>query len=359
MRSVSPSRRPTASTGAAVGEIGQDGTHLAEAIATIVGRRAARHVGLAVGVSVSGVRMTWGTGAAFEGGPMPDGNTSFQVGSVTKVFTALLLADAVRRGEVGLEQPLETIIPDVAKHPRGRPITLLDLATHTSGLPRLPPGLRRQALRNPDDPYTAFSTDHLEAALRRPPPRPPGGRVRYSNYGFGVLGEALCRVAGAGYDALVTDRIAQPLGLSDTATRFDGPDHRRAVGHARAGKPVPDWDMGALAGAGALRSTVVDLLAFLEVHLAAAASSLAAAVELVLPARVTGGRRIEVALGWHIIEQRTAGRCWWHNGGTGGFFSFVGFAPAGDVAVVVLSNTARSVDAVGIALLERGASITR
>ena len=311
-----------------------------------------RYTGLVAGIRVGDGQATLGFGRTHAEGPAPDHRTGFQIGSVTKVFTALLLADAVHRGEVELDQPLASILPAVASHPRGRPITLVDLATHTSGLPRLPSGLQRQALRNREDPYAAFSTDDLLAALQRPPARPPGGRSRYSNYGAGVLGHALAEIGGASFEELVASRIAGPFALQATGVAAADLSPPAAVGHTRRGRPTPDWSLPALAGAGALRSTVDDLLAFLAAHLDPGSGPLAAPVELVLPPRAPAGRHLEVALGWHVLDRKGRPPLWWHNGGTGGFFSFVAFDPAVPAAVVVLTNSARSVDRLGMLLLD-------
>jgi serine-type D-Ala-D-Ala carboxypeptidase/endopeptidase len=322
-------------------------------IAEVVERAGRRHVGLGVGVVADGAVATAGFGRIRRDGPAPDGRTSFQIGSVTKVFTALLLADAVERGEVTLEQPLDSIIPGVATHPQGRPITLLDLATHTSGLPRLPPGLREQALRHRHDPYAHFTTAQLTEALGHPPPRPPGGKPRYSNYGAGVLGEALARATGRSFGELVQERITGPLAMAATTIERPASPGSVADGHSRRRRPVADWQLPALPGAGALRSSVDDLLSFVQAHLQPFGSPLRPAIQLAREPRATANRQLSVALGWHVLERRQGTPWWWHNGGTGGFFSFVGFDPVASVGVVVLSNTARSVDRLGAALLQR------
>jgi CubicO group peptidase (beta-lactamase class C family) len=169
----------------------------------------------------------------------------------------------------------------------------------------------------------------------------------------GVLGLALCHVAGLTFEQLLWERIAQPLGLQDTAIAPPHDTERVAVGHSRRRRPVADWAFPGLAGAGALRSTVSDLLRFLDAHIHPLDSPLPVPVGLVREPRVEAGSHLRVALGWHVLDRRGRTPVWWHNGGTGGFFSFVGFDPVADVAVVVLSNTARSVDRIGGALLHR------
>lgn len=320
-----------------------------------VARRARRHVGVAIGVVDAEQAEFAGFGVVGPASATPDASTSFQIGSVTKVVTALLLADAVTRREVDLDQPLTSAFPGAASHGSGRAIRLVDLATHTSGLPRLPPGLTRQALQHRDDPYAAFTIDQLELALARPPKRPPGGTPRYSNYGAGVLGEALARLTSVPYDRLVNDRIAAPLGLQDTRVDPDRSGSSTAVGHTRRGRPTPDWHLPALAGAGALRSSVRDLLVLLRAHLEPTSTPLETPVRMVVEPRAGLSRPLAIGLGWHILERKDGGRWWWHNGGTGGFRSFVGFAPASRRAVAVLANDARAVDRIGQILLDPGA----
>lgn len=324
---------------------------LTERIVDVASRRARRYVGLAVGARVGEATATVGFGRIHAGGPAPDEDTSFQIGSVTKVVTALLLADAVHRGEVALDQRLDTLLPGTASHPDGPAITLIDLATHTAGLPRLPPGLWRTALRHRDDPYRDLTRDGLVAALKRPPRRPAGVRPRYSNYGAGVLGQALEAATGRTFGDLVAERITAPLGMSSTAMTADGAAGLVAHGHTRRGRPTPDWDLGALAGAGALRSTPADLLTFLRAQLAPDTTPLADAIRTTHEPRHRVRGPLQVALGWHVMEGHDNPPRWWHNGGTGGFFSHVAFVPQVTAAVVVLANSARSVDRIATDLL--------
>jgi D-alanyl-D-alanine-carboxypeptidase/D-alanyl-D-alanine-endopeptidase len=274
----------------------------------------------------------------------PAVSTSFQTGPVTKVFTALLLADAVRRDEVRLDQPLVTLFPEAASNRKGRPIELVDLATHTSGLPRLPASLSRLARDIPEDPYARLTIEHRGQALAVPPKRPPGSTPRYSNLGVGALGEALARAADMSYLELVRTRICGPLGLQDT--RFDADDSSPdvAVGHTRRGRPTVDWQLSALAGAGALRSSVRDLLVLLRAHLDPDSSPIGELIHTVLEERARINRSTGVGLGWHYLDRRRGGsRWWWHNGGTGGFRSFVGFDPASRRSRCSRTTPARSI----------------
>ena len=336
-------------------EIGS-GALVADAVSWVLDRHARKHVGVAVGIAWEGERWAFARGRlrATEGAPV-DANSLFEIGSVTKVFTATLLTDMVEQRRVRLDDPVQAHLPEGVRVPvRGRPITLCDLATQTSGLPRLPPGLFRRSLRRRHDPYASFSErDLLHALAKTRLKRAPGERLRYSNFGFGLLGYVLARRAGRSYDELVQDRICAPLGLADTGAEVaDDARERFADGHSRRRRRVPHWHLGALAGAGGLSSTVDDLLRFLELQLTAPEAPLARAARATHGSRATRGR-LQQGLGWVSLPLRhVPRRMLWHNGGTGGFRSFLGFVPDTRVGVVVLSNSARSVDAIGFRILE-------
>jgi serine-type D-Ala-D-Ala carboxypeptidase/endopeptidase len=320
--------------------------------------RSGRRAGLVVGCLQGGERRVVGHGRVRLDGPdVPDGGTIFETGSITKVFTALLLADLTEQGLVGLDDPLARHLPSWVRVPtrEGRQITLGDLASHAAGLPRDPKGTLGRWLGDRHNPNAALTVEQLYAGLAKTRlRRRPGDRVRYSNLGGGLLGQALARAAGQPYEELVRQRICLPLGMPDTMIAPTGEQAGRlATGHTRRGRPVPPLELPALAGAGALRSTATDLLRFLEANLDPARSPLAAPLERCQRPRLRMGKHLEVGLGW-LIAQRPggAGRVLWHNGGTSGFRSFAGLARERGAAVVVLSNTARSVDRLGLRLLE-------
>ena len=191
--------------------------------------------------------------------PLSD-STVFEIGSVTKVFTAVVLADMVAKHEVQLDDPVANYLPPSVRMPSrdGRAITLLDLATHTSGLPRNPTNL---AAADSGGPYARYDVGNLYAFLSSYGlTRVPGTQFEYSNVGFGLLGHALARHADTSYDALVRARLLDPLGMRDTRIALDAEGEARfAIGHAVGGKVVGPWELPALAGAGAYRSTVADL----------------------------------------------------------------------------------------------------
>jgi D-alanyl-D-alanine-carboxypeptidase/D-alanyl-D-alanine-endopeptidase len=295
-------------------------------------------VGIVVGViEPKGTRVV-AYGSLDQGDKRPlDGNTIFEIGSVTEVFTSLLLADMVQRGEVALADPVAKYLPAGVNVPeyRGRRITLEDLSTHTSGLPRLPSNLKPA---NPANPYADYSTERLYEFLSTYKMwRDVGSGFEYSNLGSGLLGHVLARRAGMSYEDLVTTRIAQPLSMRSTRiTLSTEMKARLAVGHNAGLEAVPNFDYQALAGAGALRSSANDLLLFLAANLGYAKSPLAPAMAAMLKVRrKTTGPGTEIALGWVVARDGTV----WRNGSTAGYRSFVVYDPKFRIGLVVLSNT--------------------
>lgn len=325
-------------------------------------RLSGRHPGVVVGAVDVESQRTAVVGAGrtrLPDGPEPDGETLFEIGSITKVFTALLLAHAVTRGELTLDTPVRALLPSTVQVPTrdGVEISLEHLATHTSGLPRSPLGGTaelRSALFTHDNPYSDLTRDGLYAALASSRlRRTPGGRIAYSNFGAALLGQALVAAAGTGdFADLVRDRICTPLGLTDTVVTPDpGQLGRLADGYRRRNRPAPHWELPGLAGAGALKSTAADMLTFLRAQLRPDDGPLGAAIALTHQARRTSGRA-GIGLGWMRAEGKQ-GLSLWHNGGTGGFRSFAAFTPGRGIGVVLLANNQRSPDLAGIRLLDR------
>lgn len=328
-------------------DIDPDGPHRAQ-IAALVQPLIDGEIasGLVVGLYDAGRLEIYGFGKG-PGGKPPTGNTLFELGSVTKVYTSLLLADSVQRREVALDTPVADLLPPgvtVPTPPGGKPtITLRHLALHTSGLPRLPPALEPRADRPDPDPYAHYNEDALYGDLVRTTlEHAPGELVAYSNYGAGLLGFALGRKLGHGYAAALAARVLTPLGLADTYVAVPAAARdRRAIGTNDELVPTPVWTFDALAGAGALVSTARDQLRLVDAELDAAAGS---KLPMRPAMRFTQEPLLERAgdnegLGWMIDS---AGRCW-HNGATGGFHAFVGFDPKTRRGVVILSSTAVSI----------------
>ena len=320
-------------------------------------RLAAHHVGVTVAVLVGADAAIRGAGRLGGGRDgVPDGDTVFEIGSVTKVFTSLALARLVVAGTADLDEPLARLLPPGASVPSrgGQQITLRHLATHTSGLPRLPKGMLLRALLRPDtpDPYAACTCDVLLRGLAATRPGAAAGRrFRYSNLGAGLLGLALANRAGSDYETLIAREVCSPLGLADTGVTRPGP---LTQGHSARQRPKPPWHLADLAGAGGLRSTAADLVTFLRSQLDSAPGEMAEAIALTRSTEHRMNSFARVHLGWfgQRLHPRQGGHLQlWHNGGTGGFSSFTGFDPEKNVGVVILSNTRRSLDRAAFELL--------
>ena len=295
--------------------------------------------GMVVGVTQAKSHFTVSYGSCDgTSGRLVDEKSIFEIGSITKLFTALLLADMASRGEVRLDEPVAELLPAGTHVPsrNGRDITLRDLASHHSGLPRIPTNLKPN---DPADPYAHYTVDHLYAFLASHElVRTPGDTFEYSNLGVGLLGHALVLRAGAGdYESLVRHCILGPLGMNDTVVAM--PSRlldRVAVPHDSNLDPVPLWDLGILAGAGALRSSASDLLVFLDA-LCDAESPIAPMVGLLVTPRAQGGTELGP-------PHPDGGIAISHAGGTGGTRTFARCIPDWKRGVVVLSNA--GIDAV-------------
>ena len=270
-------------------------------------------------------------------GATPDDRTLFELGSVTKVYTCLLLADSVQRREVTLDQPVSELLPTGVSVPTqdGAKITLKHLALHSSGLPRIPPSV----LPNAEDPYAHYNEDMLYADLSHAQlETPPGTRITYSNWGVGLLGFALGKKLVVGYERILFDRVLAPLGLRDTYFRVPpAAAVRRVPGTNDDLARVPYWTFDALAGAGALISDAHDQLALIADEIDATTASkapLRAAMRLTQEPQLENAP-VNEGLGWQIDGK---GR-YWHNGGTGGFHAFIGFDPKAHRGIVILSAT--------------------
>jgi D-alanyl-D-alanine-carboxypeptidase/D-alanyl-D-alanine-endopeptidase len=261
-------------------------------------------------------------------GPVPADGV-FELGSITKAVTGLLLADAIVRGDVALDTPLSDCLPTSS------PITLSALATHTAGLPRLPLAfVRRAGFTNRTDPYEGSTVDDLLADLQRVRLRRP--RLRYSNFGPALLGQALAARAGAPYEDLVHTRVLEPLGIGEVWAQ-GAPDVVQP--YDRRGRPVPPWTLDAYAPAGCLRGTVRGALALSIACLERPTE----AVALALTPRARRGP-MEAGLGWMRMPAARDVRMWWHNGGTHGSRAFTGFVPGTRSAVAAVTNSPRSPD---------------
>jgi CubicO group peptidase (beta-lactamase class C family) len=282
--------------------------------------------------------------------PAVDEHTVFEIGSITKTITAFLLAEAVARGEVALDDTLAARLPARVGKGAAGAISLGELATHTSGLPRVPADARffRSLLLRPRDPYRGYREADLDrylATWQRPAKR----SFSYSNVGFSLLGEALSRAAGQPYADLVRDRFAAPLGLRSTWIEVPAAERGRiALGHDQNGDRAPSWTLGTSIPAGGVRSTAHDLAVYLT---AARDGSLPHAATLFTARAETSVAGRGIGLGW-LVDRRHGADLVWHDGGMGGYRSFVGLNRRTGRGVVLLASAEREVTDLGLHLLD-------
>lgn len=322
---------------------------------------------LVIGLTQRGQRAVLGFGRVSATNAVPpDAATVFEIGSVTKVFTALALARLELDGKVKLTDTLRASLPAQAALAKAlEPVTLLHLATHTSGLPRLPGNLDRSAA-NLANPYAKYRAEELVQFLAEAKVNnPPGRMVDYSNVGFAVIGHVLALKAGQPYEEQVRGAVLEPLGLTNTTIRLtDAQRARLAPGHSPAGGWVPGWEFEAFAPAGASHSTAGDLLAFLEANVADTDTPVGRALAHARQLHRTGEAG-DLPLAWQRQQDFQTGLdIYWHNGGTGGYASFVAFNRAQRLGVVVLANHGDAmagrfdVDKIGLELLKLASKVS-
>lgn len=302
-------------------------------------------------------------------GREPRDDSLFELGSITKTFTATLLAREIDRGAVTLEEPVQELLPPGVQLPNpARGITLRNLTTHTSGFPRIPPNQSRWRLGGMwlfgTDPYAGFSQEDLFDAVRNVELEfTPGSRSSYSNFGVALLGCLLARKEGTNYESLVERDVCRPLGMTNTVLRLR--DHYTmpaAQGYRAVWRCGPlmfalrsdPWLEGndTLGGAGGLRSTGADMLNYLVANMRPDESPIGKALRETHQELFKENDRVSFGMNW----LRTANDDFkqtliWHNGGTGGFRSFLGFTEDGRAGVLILSNTSESVDELSLEIL--------
>ena len=340
---------------AAQTSVAQSGVIPRDSVLRIVSDRVAagRSTGLVVGVvAPNGSRYDVVAGSERPGKAL-DANSVFEIGSITKTFTAILLADMVARGEVRLDQPVAELLPAGTRVPSrsGKQITLGDLSSQISGLPRLPDNFKPA---DPSNPYADYTVAQLYDFLGRYDlPRDPGAKYEYSNLGVGLLGHALALRAGKSYEALLTERVLKPLGMTHTAIALT-PEMKAhmSLGHDPGGDVVPLWDIPTLAGAGALRSSLDDMMKFLAANITPPNTPLGRAIASTHTARFTVNNALSLGLNWHISSFQ-GDTLIWHNGGTAGFRTIVAWNPRTRAGVVLLGNSSQDNEDIARHILAR------
>ncbi|MFI4861900.1 MAG: serine hydrolase [Phycisphaerales bacterium JB063] len=298
-------------------------------------------VGMSVGLLVDGETYTYHYGTTQAGADQtPDDRTLYEIGSISKTFTGLLLAQGSLEGAWHLDDPVTRYLPGDIELPEG--VTLRRLSTHTSGLPRMPHDFAPASM---DDPYVDYDTQALHTTLRSiTMSYPPGEGAEYSNLAVGLLGTVMAQQRGVSYEQLLREDVLTPLGMTHTTIALSDRQERHFAGpHSADGEAAHRWDFDALAGAGAIRSDVRDMLRYAQAQLDPEDTSLAEAIALTqrrhtdpegpAPGNGTG-------LGWFILNtQGGIITAMGHGGQTGGYACFLGFDRANNYAVVVLTNT--------------------
>jgi len=312
-------------------------------------------VGLIVGVVEPAGRRLFVRGPAQVGNDDPvDGDTIFEIGSVSKVFTALALADAAHRGELSLNDPATKYLPAGAtmRQHGPRPISLLDLATHTSGLPNMPPNVAVTDFNNPN---ADMNQDQLvKSAAAYEVTQDAGKTYLYSSAGYQLLAMAVADVEHTDFETVLKSRIFGPLKMTNTrfAPSLEEKD-RMSAGYDSHLQPVPHERLPTLPGSGGMRSTANDLLNFLSANIGLTPSPLAPAMaDMIKTQRQTQYLELKAALGWHVAKPHTVEMVW-ENGRTDGYRAFIGFVPAKRIGVVVLSNSANTIDDIGAHILDK------
>ncbi|HAK53847.1 MAG TPA: hypothetical protein DCM54_18390 [Gammaproteobacteria bacterium] len=283
-----------------------------------------------------------------------DSSSLFSIGSITKTFTGVLLADAVLRDQVQLDTPIGSLLNQKVPMLADVPIRLVDLATHSSGLPRFPNNLPSAARNNPDV-YRYYGERELLAFLREYElVYLPGERFEFSPLGMGLLGYLIGVAQGGRYESLLASRITDPLGMKSTIVVAGGeqPDGLLS-GHDNMFETVPSSSLNALAASGAIYASLDDMVRYVQANLAAPKGPVGDKLELAQqPHSQLPEYPGEVGLGW-MIRQVGDGRVFWHNSVTGGYRSFVAFVKGPQIGSVVLANAMlREIDFLGGHLLD-------
>ncbi len=275
-----------------------------------------------------------------------DEHTIYEIGSITKTFTAILLADLVEKGKVSLDDPLSKYLPDDVKAPtyNGVEITLGQLSDHTSSLPRMPDNFNPADRANPYSDYTVENMLEFVSGVELT--REIGSEYEYSNLAQGLLGHILAVESGMTYEELVKSVITKPLGMEETKITFDSHMKKNlAVGHD-GGTEVSNWDIGSLAGAGGIRSSVHDMLKYMAANLGLSKTKLKKPIEMTHEIRHDKSGRASVGLAWNIIITDDAEYIT-HGGATGGYRAFSAFNKKEKKGIVLLTNSTASADEIG------------
>lgn len=308
--------------------------------------------GLSIGIIKDGKTFFYGYGETIKGNhKVPDQNNLFEIGSITKTFTAILLADAVNQGKISLEDPLSKFLPGRGEISfEGVPVTIRMLSNHTSALPRMPDNFS-ESTTDPLNPYKNYSREDLMNFLKTVKlSRKPGTVYEYSNLAVATIAMIIEDLYQKSFESLVKEKILAPLKMDDTKQLLNKKDSARfASGYNEQGNYNGPWDFKAFAGAGALRSTANDMLKYAKANWGDGPASIEKAITLTQK-KTFSDANISIGLGWHFIKPGKD-ELIFHNGGTGGYRSYLAINREKKFAIVILSNTAIGTEGVGNRLM--------
>jgi CubicO group peptidase (beta-lactamase class C family) len=310
-------------------------------------------VGLSIGIYKGGVMNTYNYGETAKGNNnLPTSNTIYEIGSITKTFTAALLAWYVNEGQIKLTDTITKYLPDsVASSPALQGITVLTLSNHTSGLPSLPDNFYANST-DTINPYKDYNKQMLFAYLKNAKLNSvPGEKYAYSNLGVALLGVILEKVSGKTYNQMITDIITKPLQLNSTVLHVAPQMRTRFVAtYNENGKPTPPWNWDVFEPTGGLRSTVNNLLIYAKANMDTTGTT-ALGKAFALTRQITFTKDVKIGLNWHVIVVNGV-EYYFHNGATDGSSSFLAYNIDRGIAIVILSNCGERVDAMGAKLLK-------
>lgn len=282
---------------------------------------------------------------------LPNSKTIYEIGSISKVFTGILLAQAITEKKVSANDPLKKYLGDSYKNLayKGKQVELVHLSNHTSRIQRIPSDLTTQKGYDASNPYKHYTKEMLLNYISTISIDTfPGLKNEYSNLGAALLGVTLEKVYNKSYEDLVKEKITWPLKMNDTKITLNSEDEKRfAEGHNSYGQTTDKWNLGAFSGAGGLRSTSEDMIQFVKANL----KDTVPALKLSHYSTFNNGRD-QVAMGWQLVTTKKGNELIWHNGMTQGFSSFCGLIKSKNVGVVVLNNTGLSIDQIAIGILK-------
>ena len=315
-------------------------------------------VSLMIGISRNGENRVFRFAKPGSGFAEPDETGIFEIGSITKTFTGIIIQDLIREGKLKLSTPLNDFLPETCRLSpvNKKEILVKHLLSHTSGLPRMPSN-HLETVKDYRQPYENYSMDHLTAFLKiYKPENEPGSSYLYSNLGYALLGWIIEKVTGESYEKVIDRVVFKKLKMNRSF--IEGTEEFRSgmVQGYLWGQAVPPWHFGIVNAAGAIKSDIRDMLIYLNTNMnAGPENGFADFYRSHQPLFHDEKTKMDVGLAWHIVyfgEEGNRDHMVWHNGGTGGFRSFMGFVRSSRTGVVVLSNSVIDVDSVGIGIMK-------